>query len=281
MVRTKLMKQKWFPRPHSIAHSYSHGLETAVVNQATIMPISHYDEGLGAPSAYDANPEHASFVSASSSNTFPKSRIDNIFCQLIFSLTKGALVTDKLHAVRCAFMPIMVSTLQDLQAIDELSSLETQDVLEMTSESSDRQSHALYNDVKMVEKYSGSATLNSAEPGLTTTQVLEGVAFAEFQYYNMAQFMTNAGKLRSMNGGLKWFILTDKNPVKTFNIRIRPKTKRQLPYSSFSVLTYVPSASTINQLPVVADTTNIPHVDVNFTARYLEWNQGYNMEEQG
>ena len=93
--------------------------------------------------------------------------------------------------------------------------------------------------------------------------------------------MTNAGKLRSMNGGLKWFILTDKNPIKQFRIKVRPKTKRQLPFSSFSVLTYVPSAGTINQLPVVGDTTNIPHVDVAFHTRFNEWNQGFQMESIG
>ena len=45
-----LMKQKWFPRPHNLQHSWVHDIESGVVNQATIYPIVIHDEGLGTPS---------------------------------------------------------------------------------------------------------------------------------------------------------------------------------------------------------------------------------------
>ena len=60
-----------------------------------------------------------------------------------------------------------MSFLEDYIAIDELSSLETQDVLEMQSEATDRQGYPLYNAVDMVAKYTGSSTLATNVPGLT------------------------------------------------------------------------------------------------------------------
>ncbi len=52
-------KVKMYPRPHDEGHSWTMGLEGTP--DSTIYPFLLYDEGLGAPSAYNANPEHASF----------------------------------------------------------------------------------------------------------------------------------------------------------------------------------------------------------------------------
>ncbi len=275
--RTKLMKTKWYPRPHTMQHSWYHGLETAVVNRATIYPLVNYDEGLGAASAYKANPQNASFSEVAMANCFPESTIDFIVAKMRFALTKGALETDKVTAIRCAFMPLFLAFKDDYIAIDELSTAEIQDVLEMQTESTDRQGFPLYNNVKMVEKYANSALLNAAQDGLTTTQVLEGVAFSENGYYDMLQYKTNAGKLKVCQGGLKWFTLTRQRPIMQVSIKLRSKVKFMNPYAFLGVLCYVPQVGTHEQYPVAADTTNINHVGVSVVTRYNEWNQDYNM----
>ncbi len=275
----KFQKVKNYPRPHQMEHSWMHGLETAVANEYTIYPIAMYDEGLGAPSAYEANPENSAFVEAAAPNCFINSRIDFIISEFIFSLTKAALETDGLHAVKCCFMPITMSFKEDYIAIDELSSLEVQDVLEMQTEATDRQGFPLYNDVKMVERVANSALLAATMPGLTTTQVLEGVAFSQNQYYDMLQYMTNSAKLRGAQRGLKWFTLTRDRPVHMVKIKLSSKNKAMNQFNFFGVLTGVPGVGNFSQIPVAGDTTNVNHVSVQVRTRYNEWQQGFNMEQ--
>lgn len=272
------MKTEWFPRPHDMANSWFHGLETGVLNQSTIYPIIMYDEGKGAPDSYNAHYQHASFGIAPEPNCFVNSRINKIMCKVRFSLTKAALETDKLHAVNFAYMPIFTS-FNDQAANDELSSLDIGEILELQQESTDRQAFPLYNNVKMVEKVANSALLDPDVPGLTTTQVLEGVTFDHNVFYDALQFFSNQGKLKSVVGGLKWNTLTRNRPTKNINIRIRPKVKRLNPFTFLGLLVFVPGADDVHQIPVAGDTTNVSHIEVALRCRYNEWNGGFDMEK--
>ncbi len=166
MHQTRLMKTAWYPRPHNMRHSWAYSLESGVDNFGTIYPISMYDEGLGNPSAYEANPENAAFVVSAGPNCYPESRIENIIAQFNISLAKGA-ITENVPAVRIGYMPIFMSFKEPYIAIDELSSAEVQDILELQTESTDRQGFPLYNNVDMRTKYTSSAVLDAAVPGLT------------------------------------------------------------------------------------------------------------------
>ncbi len=163
----KLMKTRWYPRPHNYDLQYAHGLESAVANQHTIIPLVMNDEGLGAPTAYEAHPENAAFVEAAEPNCFTNSRVDFVVADLTFSLTKAFEATDSLVALRIGFMPIFMSFIGDYTAIDELSTAEIQDVLEMQTESTDNQGFPLYNNVDMKITTAALAVLPANVPGLT------------------------------------------------------------------------------------------------------------------
>ncbi len=276
--KTMLMKTKWYPQPHAVKYNWLHGLETGAVNNYTIVPIAFQDEGLGTPSAQETHPENAAFAVEPAANCFPDSRINIVTVELDVSLTKACLETDKLPAVRCCYMPIFTSFLNDLTTIDELSSIEIQDVIELSSESTDRQTYPNYNDVKMVEKVANSALMDQLHPNLTTTQVLEGVPFDPVIYYNALQYLTISEKLKRVQGGLNWFTLTRFRPVKKIRIFIRPKVKRMNPYTFFGVLFGVPKANDDFQYPMSGETTNVSHVSVNFTSRFNEWHQDFNFK---
>ncbi len=162
----RLEKTKNYPRPHAFTAVWGYGLESAAANRATIWPVTMYDEAMGDPKLLQAHPEHASFVVAQEPNCYPESLIDSIITSFTVSLTKAALETDKIHALRFATMPIF-TTFDDLTAIDELTSTEIQDVLEMQSESTDRQAFPLFNTVDMAVPITGSANLAANVPGLT------------------------------------------------------------------------------------------------------------------
>ncbi len=279
--QVRFEKTKWYPRPHNSRYSYAHGLETGLGNNATIIPIAAYDEGLGSPSAYEANPEHSLFAETDAANCFVDSRVDNIITQITFSLTKAALETDKLPAVKVAFMPIFMSFLEDYTAFDEKSTYTIAQQIEMQTESTDRQGYPLYSGAanKMVEKFTGSATMPTTHLGLTTNQILEGVAFQPGVFYDALHYFTTAGKLKSVQGGLKFLTLTKNRPVAKIQIKLRSKTKRMNPYTFFGVLTYVPPADSTHQYSPAADTTNVNHVWVDTQTRYNEWNQDFNFKK--
>ncbi len=276
---SKLMKTRWYPRPHDMENGWFHRLEPGNNSMATIYPMVMYDEGLGDPASYNAHREHASFVVAGEPNCYPESRVDLITAKLELSLTKPALRTDNLVAVKCAYMPIFMSFKEDYIAIDELTSVETQDLIEMQTESTDRQGYPLYNGTKMPEKYSGSGTLAANVPGLTTTQIIEAVTFFPNNFYDGIHYLSIAGKLKAIQGGLKWLTLTENRPLATIKIRLRPKVKRMNPYTFFGCMVYVPDVDTATQTHVSADTTNINHVEARFMVRYNEWNQAFDFNK--
>ncbi len=272
---SRMTKIRQYPRPHKDNIHYFQSMEIA--NQdSTIIQMIRHDEGLGAPDTYNSNPSHASFALATMPNCFVESRINNIFAEIRFSLTKGAIETDKVVSLRMAFMPIFVSFLEDLDATDEVSGADIESILELTHETTDRQTHPLFNGTDLTAKYSGSSDVDAAsDTGLTTDDKIEGVAFSTNTYWNILQYGTNGGKLRSTSGGLKWFILDANHPTRKFRIRIRPKVKRMNPYAFMGLLTHLPQVDTAEQIPVAGDTTAISHVAVDFAMRYNEWNEHF------
>lgn len=277
VVKSMMTKMKVYPRPHHKEYAYFHGLETGVANQAVQVPIIAYDEGLGTASDYKANPNNAAFVEHSMPNCYPNSFINNIYMELRFTMTKACLETDKIHNVRCAFMVINTSFLEDYTALDEISTLDTSEVLELQTEATDRQAGPLYNGIDTTPRFTGSANTPSSTPFLAS-QILECVAWNTLNYYDALHYMTIAGKLKHIQRGLKWFTLSRSKPIKKFRLFISGKSKRMVPYSQTSVMTYVPSAGTKEQYAIVSDTTNVSHISVDFGYRYNEWNQDYDMK---
>ncbi len=165
-IKPRMSKVKQYPRPHQMTHSWEFDLETAS-KQDTIYPLVMYDEGLGDPKSYNANPHHASFAEAAEPNCYPDSTIRNIFAEMTIGMTKGALETDKLHAINYSYMPMALAFKGDYTADDDSTSLEIQDILNLEFETTDRQGFPLWSATKLTERITGSGTLAVNVPGLT------------------------------------------------------------------------------------------------------------------
>ncbi len=142
------------------------GLEPAVVNDNTIIPLIIHDEAQGDPALYNAHPEHASFAEYLGPNCYPDSVINTVFVELTYALTKAAIETDKVPAVKLVYMPIF-TTFDDITVNDEVSGLDIGEILELQREATDRQSYPLYNTVKMKAGVVASTILHADVPGLT------------------------------------------------------------------------------------------------------------------
>ncbi len=272
--QSRLMRTEWWPQPHGRQASVYFELDNTVID-TTIFPIMMYDEGLGTPSAQETHPENAAFAITAEPNCFVNSRVDRINCQVRLSLTSKAL-DDNLPAVRMAFMPIHMNFKEDYIAIDELTSIEVQDEIEMQTESTDRQGYPLYNGTDLPEVVAGTGIIGTNVPGLTTDQKIEGVAFNDFTFYNALHYLTIEGKLKTVIGGLKWLTLTPNRPVATVNIHQHNSTKRMNEYAFRGVMVHVPEVGGFNQIVATGDitaATNYVRCDVWY--RYNEWNPDF------
>ncbi len=273
----RLIKQEIYAQPHFLQYGVAFELDDETIN-STICPLAFYDEGMGAPTSLETHPENAAFVVVSDqANCFINSRIDLVLAELRFELTTK-FIDDNLTAIRGAFMVITTAFIDDYTAIDELSTLEIQDVLELQTEATDNQGGPLYvAAADLAESSASRAHLASTTPFLDTDTGLEGVAFNPETYYNMLQFMTNSGKLKAVQNGLKWFLMDINHPVKTFKIHIRPKVKRMNKFTYFGVLVHFPIAGDSRQIPAAGEiTAATQYVVLVVRARYSEWNQDFN-----
>ncbi len=175
-------------------------------------------------------------------------------------------------------MPIHMAFIDDYTAIDELSTLEVQDVLEMQTESTDNQGGPLYVAAKdLPEGTAASAVYATTTPFLDTDTGLEAVAFTPSDFYNMLHFMTNSGKLKAVQSGLRWFNLNANHPTKTFDIQIVPKVKRMNKFTYFGCLIHAPIHSSRDQTFNTGDiTAATQYVTCTATCRFSEWNQDFN-----
>ncbi len=275
MIMTKVPE---FPRPHDAdTLNFAMGVESAIVNRATIIPIIHYDEGLGVINSYKSHPQNTNFLEIKSSSCYPTSRVNNIYAELKCSLSKEALQTDKIHSVNFATMKIFTSFNEGGQAEDEISTQDLNEILELQVETTDRQTYPLYNGVKL-KTYKSNAGLDmpATQLGLTTDLEIEGVVFVEDDWYDCLQYYTNGKKMRTMTSGLKWHTLSQQHPTKSVYFNQDSSTKYMNPYAFLGVLVYVPPIGFPNQFGKAGDTTDVNHVEFGFKYRYNEFNHEFN-----
>ncbi len=267
-----------YPRPHEDTVHFAIGVESAIANEATIIPILNYDEGLGVINTYKSNPQNAGFLEYAGPNCYPTSTINSIFCEMEVSLSKEALETDKVHALKFATMKIHTAFLDGSQAEDEVSGLDLFEILELQSETTDRQVFPLYNNVSMKTYKTGALNLGADQDGLTTDLKIEGITFLPDDYYDCLHYYTNGHKLASMQSGLQWHTLTRQHPVKRLRFSQESGTKYMNPYAFLGVMIYVPQndMQTVSQYGKTGDTTDVGHFEVSFKYRFNEWNHEFN-----
>ncbi len=276
-----LRKTTWYPQPHEIRGGVTFEADDAALD-ATCVPIAFHDEGLGTPSARETHPENAAFtVPTDEANCFPDSRVNNVFAEFRYSIT-SKFMDDNLTGIRCWFMPVFFSFLDDYTPADELTSATVQSILKMQTESTDRQGGPLYvATTDLPEKVAAMGVLGTNTPFLDTDTGIESIAAALETYYDAIHYYTIANKVRSVTGGMKWFTLTRNRPQATFRFHIRPKSKRMNPYTYFGIQTGVPIQGSESQIPVVTRdlTVATQYVDLDWKIRYNEWNENFDFRK--
>ncbi len=280
------MVQRKFDAMHEFIGSWSAFVRNTVATKSTtIFPIVMNDDAQGDPMNFKAHPEHASWAEIDKPNCFPDSEIRRMRVSVEIIVPKAvALITSRIKVeyalISCAFP-------EDLDALDEKSGLTLKEVLEIQKETTDRQTYPLYNTVKM----GNGSTLHAQVPGLTASQVIEGVSFSSEILKDQARYgrikglirkclpigyRTTFVKMQTVAGGRKKL---------TFNFT--PSNAKFInPYTFLGLMIHIPGTisiglldptlhQSINQADVTADTEFvIVTVHVQYNERNPEFHMG-------
>ncbi len=275
-TRVGAFTKRDYPRKHRLFESYAFSAEAATANYATIFPIIMNDDALGAPETYNAHPQHASYIEESMPNCYPDSVIGKIRVILKLRLTLPAIAAG-IRTIKFKYMPIYTAFLEDLNAIDELTSETLKTILQLQSEATDRQVYPLWN---AVTGDAGYTAWHTNIPGLTAGAP-QGIAWTDAiqdDYFEQKRFGMLGGLLRKVTPrGMRTVTISRDNPVKTvaLEFRINPNVKRINPYTFCGVLLHLPQGSagdTIRQDFEISDTTDIRHLSCEVRCLYDEWN---------
>ena len=277
MVKSTLIQTVAYPRPHNFTLKSYIQADSSTTNTLNFQAI-RYDEGQGSPSSYYANPRHASFAEYNGAGTYPDSKINSLYGEVTVAMTTVAKDTDKLKHAPVAFIPYCLSFEEDYTAKDELSGLEVEDLIEMQHETTDNQGYPLYNGNKAT--VGAHDTLHADAPGLTTNQTNEYITFDMDQLYDGFQYLTNAGKLRSvLPAGIIWRDIRDTSPARfRFKLNLHPRVKRQNYFTACGVIVHIPDDQS-KYWPLEHNmlSAGSNHFIANGKFRYLEWHPDFNM----
>lgn len=278
--RVRFRKEKQYPKMHSMHYGCGISLNGAGDGRNSIgFPIAHSDDGMGAPSSISTHPENSAFAVVGHSNCHVDSEVPFVDAMLSLKLSKTAIVTDGIQAVKVGYMVIAAAFKEPYEAADELTSTTTAAVLGLQKEATDRQAGFLYNGTDVRVLASGLEDTDDAQPFLTLDNDLEGVTFNLDTYYNALQYYSTSELIKKMQFGMKWITLTKNKPYVNIPIRIKRAAKFMNPYAFCGVLLHVPETDGLHQgLPDTDVSAGGTHLYAVFQSRFPEWNKDFDFE---
>ncbi len=266
-----------YPLPHNFGYQCGLSAEGST-KDSTIFTLFRASEAAVDVENIEVNPRHANFSEDGGTVIHMGSIIPKIQFHLKMMLSKVAIETDSVRSLIVRWWPIYISFLDSLEAEDDKTATQVEDLLELQHSTDNKDTFPLYTGTKLGN--AATVPLSTvpyaeafADQGLTGTQFIESVALVEHTLYDALQFYTNQGMLRKCLGKAHYVTLTRDRPYQysSFNFT-NPKVKRGNAYTYCGILIHVPQVDDNTQVMVPSETTAIDHVNVFMRVRYDEWN---------
>jgi len=272
--------RKDHPLPHSFDYTFSLTAENETKN-STLCTLIMVDNSQESTSTIEVNPTNANFAEEPGTVNCHDSIIPKMMVKFSASLTKGAIETDKLRAIRFNWVPLYFAFPETYEAADTKTDVEVEDVFEMAHSLTKYRGVPLFAGTKLLNGgnhplSTKTMTQTLSELGLTTTAVMEHVAYDEELLWKVLQYYTNAGMVRRVMGKWRSVTVTRDRPYNFYsNNFTHPTVKRANDFTHCVILFHLPQAGSVNQYFRAADTTDIAHLDINLKCRYDEWNPDF------
>ncbi len=263
-----------YPLPHNYPILFQLSLDSTTAKTGTHIPLIQNDLGLVAPDLIIANPEHGSFAEVAHMQCHKNSIIDNLTVRVRAHMAKGAIETDKMRSCDFYILPIYTAFQNRIDAADTKTGISVGDILELTSETTGKSVHPIYNNVNLANGTVLTPHASTTVPlmGMTTDATLEAVSFDEDLFWDAMQFHTSAPMLRKVIGRLQKFHITRDKDITIFFKGVKGMVKRINEFTYCGLLIFSGKEGAKNSMFVAGDVTAIPHLTFRVDVRYDEWN---------
>ncbi len=267
--------QQQFPLPHYFEYPITLQCEDAT-KDTYIATILRSSEVIATPENVEVNPHNATFAEDAGCLIHNGSIVPRISISFSATMTKVAIETDKLRHINFKWMPIYMSFLSSLEAEDNRTAVQIEDILELEHNVDNKDTHPNFVSIASSQGNQPLSTVAVAEAfgdyGLTASAELEPVAFDESLFWDAKNHYSNKGMLNKVTGPMKTVTLgRDKPYFYSSNNFSHPNIKRGNPYTYCAILFHMPQANEIGQLFDSSETTVIDHVDIALKVRFDEW----------
>lgn len=267
-----------YPLPHNFSTIFNLLAEDTSAD-STIIPLIRATEAFTTPEAIEVNPRNANFAEETGASIHMGSIVPRLNVTFSLVLSKGAIETDKIRALKVNWMPIYISFLDSLEAMDDKTAVSVEDILELAHDTTNKDVWPLYNGTNLATGI-GTCPMNTVAAtevfgdwGLSVDTDIEATAFNKELFYDSLQYYTNAGMLKAVTGSMNTVIVKRDRPfLYHSNNFTNPRVKRGNPYTFCGILFHLPSGDQADQITRLADTTNIAHIQGQMSVRYDEWN---------
>ncbi len=264
------------PLPHNFFYYFQLNASNATKN-STVCSLIRTSDVCVAADSIEVNPRHASFAEDKGPLIQRDSIIPRMTININAKLTKGAIETDALRTLKLNYMPYYCAFLDTLDAEDEKTGTQIEDILELQHDVTNQDTYPLFGGVNLASGTQALSTVNAAEAfgdyGLSVDSSLESVAFSQEVFFDAMQYYTNQSMLKKVTGKWNTVVLTRDRMFNYFSNNFTyPTVKRGNPYTFCGILFEVQTVGNVRQIVQSGDVTDIPHIDVGMTVRYDEWN---------
>ncbi len=250
----------------------------------TVMYTANNRTGRINPEAIEVHPMHTNYAEETGPLCNYMSIMDNLGVNLRIFLSKGLIKTNSVSACR-VYMGFYRMAFEDVHTKTDIATTNTTDtVLKLITDTTDKDCIIDFDGGKLSNGTQPLSTVNDPEVfgdyGLLTTNVMENVAFLPTVYFNSQRFYSNRKFIRGILPKLIPLDLTATKPYRNIFIKNVPKEcRRGNDHMMFGILIYVPQGIEIEQTFTQSDVTDIDHVHIKATVRYLEWNPNHDQTE--
>ncbi len=266
-----------FPRIHNFEFGFGLSADEATKN-STIVPYVFSDNAMVDLNSIKTNPQNSAFAVYASGNVHQESYIPNIRVNWVMYIP--ASDTELVH-VMVDTMQIHTAMLNRLDAKDKKTGEDIESLLELQHETTDEQVYPLFANVKLYEG-GGTFDYHADQPGLTTDQQPESVAFDKEPFFDAMHYYTNKQMLKQVTGGMRNHMLSEPiiphgRSIITGGMNSVPSMcKSGNPYMGCFELFHVPLSGSRSQYHIASETSTAKeHVRVKGFVRFNEYNPDY------
>ncbi len=272
-----------YPLNHKFSSSFGLGA-TSATKGATHIPILRASEDTANAEGVEVNPRHGAFAQETGMTCFLGSIVPRIQFNMSMFIPEAAILTGVRHLV-VKFMPVYFAFVDSLQAQDDKTDIEVQDVLEVLSSPTKKDVTPLYGTKLFSPGLLPLSTITFPTEAITdwdmtTDATYEGVAFDEGLMFDALSFHTSAGMLRKAMGPIRSVLVKQDRPFHySSNNFTFPRVKRINAFTYCGFLIWLPQADTQGQTLLDSEITDIEHLHVNYRCRFDEWNPNFDQTE--